>query len=389
MSARTMNRRIALLLAGSLCIATAGCGKKDEKKDKGPPEVGYVIVQPSRVAIPTELAGRVTTLEMSEVRPQVAGIVRRRFFKEGAWVERGETLYEIDPRLYAAAVDEAAANSRSARAAADVAQQLKDRYTPLAKSGAVGKQDYANAVGQAQQAEAAVAQNEARLRTARINLQFTRVPAPISGRIGRSLVTEGALVTANQAEPLAVIQRLDPIFVDIQQSSAELLRLRTALSEGKASPGDAEVRLKLEDGSDYPLPGKLAFSEVIVDPVAGTVTLRAQFPNPKGVLLPGMFARARVVQMVNASAFLVPQQALKRDTKGEASVLVVDGKKVAERKVTIATTSGTNWIVTAGLRPGDRVITQGLAEVSADDEVKPVPASQVEKIEPAKSKKAG
>lgn len=377
-----------LLLAIPLCLSLAGCGAKTAKKDKGPTEVGYVVLQPGSVPLSTELAGRVSTLATSQVRPQVAGIVRRRFFKEGAWVTQGQTLYEIDPRLYVAAADEAVANANNARAAADAAVQLSDRYRPLAQSGAVGKQEYVNAASQARQAQASVAQYEARVRTARINLQFTRVPAPISGRIGRSLVTEGALVTANQAEPLAVIQRLDPIFVDIQQSSAEMLRLRKALGASGASPGGAEVKLKLEDGSDYPLKGRMAFSEVIVDPVSGTVTLRAEFPNPDGVLLPGMFVRAGFVQMVNANAFRVPQQALRRDPKGDASLFVVDGKKAVERKVTAVAALDNDWVVTTGLKPGDKVITQGLADVGDGDEVRPVPASTKEKIEPAKAKKA-
>ena len=381
----------APLLLGTigLCLVLAACGgaKDAKKKDKGPPEVGFVVMQPSSVPVTTELAGRVTAYQMSEVRPQVAGLVRRRFFKEGAIVTQGQTLYEIAPRLYAASVDEAVANAHSARANASAARELADRYRPRAEAEAVAKQDYVNAAAQARQAQAAGEQSDARLRTAQINLQFTRVPAPISGRIGRSLVTEGALVTAGPASPLAVIQRLAPNFVDIQQSCADLLRLQHDLSESGVAAGDATVRLTLEDGSVYPLPGKIAFSEVIGDPVTGTVTLRAEFANPKGTLLPGMFVRAQLVEQVNGRAFLVPQQALQRAPKGAASVYVVEGKKAVQRKVVAATTQGAFWVVTSGLQPGEKVITQGLGNVRPDKAVRPVPATAPQEPEPAKKKK--
>ncbi|GAB7552556.1 efflux RND transporter periplasmic adaptor subunit [Novosphingobium sp. 11B] len=378
--------RTGLLALAPACLLLSSCGKDEGKKDKAPPTVGFVVVQPTSVPVDTELAGRVSALQMSEVRPQVAGIVRRRFFKEGSLVTKGQTLYEIDPRVYSAAVDEAVANRNSAMASADSARELADRYKPLADMEAVARQDYVNAAAQARQTRAAVAQAQARLRSAQVSLQFTRVPAPISGRIGRSLFTEGALVTANQAEPLAVIQRMDPVFVDIQQSSAELLRLRRALADG-STPGDASVRLKLEDGSDYELPGKIAFSEVIVDPTTGTVTLRASFPNPDGVLLPGMFVRARFVQQVNSRAFLIPQQALRRDPRGAASVYVVEGDKAVERKVVVPSAQGTSWVVTSGLKPGDRLIIQGLGNIRPDIAVKPVPASEPQKVAPKKTKK--
>jgi membrane fusion protein (multidrug efflux system) len=381
--------RTALLFA-SLCLPLAGCGGKDAKdKDKGPPTVGFVVSQPTDVPISTELAGRVAALQTSEVRPQVAGLIRRRFFNEGSLVHKGQTLYEIDPRVYAAAVDEAVANTQSAVASAQSARELAARYKPLAEIEAVSRQDYVNATAQARQAQAAVAQTRARLRSAQVSLQFTKVPAPITGRIGRSLFTEGALVTASQAEPLAVIQRLDPIFVDIQQSSADLLRLRRALAGKGATPGDASVQLTLEDGSTYELAGRIAFSEVIVDPVTGTVTLRASFPNPQGVLLPGMFVRARFVESVNTRAFLIPQQAMRRDPKGGASVFVVEDGKAVERKVEATATQGAAWVVTSGLKPGDRIITQGLGNVQPGIAVKSVPATQRQKIAPAKDKKGG
>jgi membrane fusion protein, multidrug efflux system len=248
---------------------------------------------------------------------------------------------------------------------------------------AVSQQEYTDAAAQARQATAAVNQQRAALQTAQVNLGFTRVPAPISGRIGRSLFTVGALVTANQAEPLAVIEQLDPIFVDIQQSAGELLALRRSLAQGDVMPARAGVRLKLEDGSDYSMTGVIQFSEVVVDPGTGTVTLRARFPNPQGVLLPGMFVRALFAQSVNTSAFLVPQQAVTRDPQGNATVLVVGpNNRAVQRKVTAERTQGAFWVVTEGLNPGDRVITQGLGRARPGQPVKPVPATAPQRIDP-------
>ncbi len=298
------------LLAASLLASCGGGGDgnstasgKGGRGAGGPVTVGFVIVQPGSVPVTAELAGRVAAYQSSEVRPQVAGIVRRRFFTEGSVVRQGQTLYQIDPSLYAASVSQAQANLASARASAEAAQAKADRYKPLAAMEAVSKQDYTDAAAQARQASASVAQNNAALRTARINLHFTRVPAPITGRIGRSLITEGALVTTDQADPLAVIQRLDPIYVDIQQSSADLLALRKALSEGGVTASSAAVRLKLEDGSDYGLTGTVEFAEVMVNESTGTVTLRARFANPQGVLLPGMFVRAVFAQAIDNDAY--------------------------------------------------------------------------------------
>ncbi len=331
----------------------------------------------------TELSGRVTPYQMSEVRPQVSGILQKRLFKEGSIVRQGQTLYRIDPSLYQAAVSQAQANLQSARANAEASRVRADRYRPLAEIEAVAKQDYTDAAAQARQADASVAQTGAQLETARINLRFTSVPAPITGRIGRSLVTEGALVTTNQADPLAVIQRLDPIFVDIQQSSADMLALRRALSSGGAAPASATVRLQLEDGSEYGQAGTVEFSEVMVDQSTGTVTLRARFPNAEGMLLPGMFVRARFAQAIDRRAFLVPQPALTRDAKGQASVFVVGpGDKAVQRKVVADRAEGANWIVTQGLQPGDKVIVQATGNLRPDAPVKPVPADTPQKIAP-------
>lgn len=358
-------------------------GAQGQRGRGGTPQVGFVVVQPTSVPVVVELPGRVTPFQISEVRPQIAGLVRRRFFTEGSIVRQGQTLYQVDASLYQAQVNEAQANIQSARATSEAARVRADRYRPLARMEAISEQDYTDAVAQARQAEAAVAQNNAQLQTARINLGFTRVPAPITGRIGRSLVTEGALVTANQTEPLAVIQRLDPIYVDIQQSSAQLLALRRALSQGNVAPVTAVVRLILPDGSDYGQTGSVQFSEITVDENTGSVTLRARFPNAQGILLPGMFVRAAFAQAINEQAILVPQAALSRDPRGNATVYVVGpGNRAIARTVVAERTQGQNWVVTEGLAPGERVIVQGTANLRPDSPVRPVPASAPQRLAP-------
>ena len=385
--------------AGAACVAAiggllllSGCGGgAAQSKDArgGPagknrtPEVGYVVVQPGTAPLVTELTGRTAAYQTSEVRPQVSGLIRQRLFTEGSLVRAGQTLYQIDPSLYRASGDQARANLASAEAAAAAAQIRADRFKPLAEIEAVSKQDYTDAQAQARQAQASVAQARAALQTARINLRFTSVPAPISGRIGRSLFTQGALVTTNQAEPLAVIQRLDPIYVDIKQSASDLLALRRTLSQGGAMPTQAVVRLKLEDGSDYGATGTVEFTEVTVDEATGTVTLRARFPNAQGLLLPGMFVRASFAQSITGNVYLVPQQGVARDAKGNATVLIVGpGNTVEQRAVTADRTSGADWVVSAGLKPGDKVITEGTVNAKPGKPVKPVPAGSPQKIAP-------
>lgn len=349
----------------------------------GPVQVGFVVVRQTSVPLVTELAGRTVAYQSSEVRPQVSGVIQKRFFEEGTIVRRGQPLYQIDPSLYRAAVNEASANVASARATAEAARVRADRLRPLAEIEAVSKQDYTDAVASQRQAEASIAQNRAQLETARVNLRFTTVPAPITGRIGRSLFTVGALVTTSQADPLATIQQLDPIFVDIQQSAADLLQLRRRMATGGVLPANATVRLKLEDGSDYGATGAVEFSEVVVDQQTGTVTLRARFPNPNGLLLPGMFVRAVFAQAIETNAFLVPQQAVSRDPQGNATVwLVGQNNKVQQRKVQTVRTEGADWVVTGGLRPGDKVITQGTANLSDNAAVKPVPANTPQQPKP-------
>jgi membrane fusion protein (multidrug efflux system) len=258
---------------------------------------------------------------------------------------------------------------------------LVSRYRPLVEQEAISKQEYTNAVAQARQADAAVAQNAAALRTAQISQRFTRVPAPISGRIGLSNVTEGALVTANQADPLTTITRLDPIYVDIQQSAADLLALRRALAKGGVVPTSAQVRLKLPDGTDFGFTGTVEFSEVLVDQNTGSVTLRARFPNAQAILLPGMFVTAQFAQAVDISAFLVPQQAVTRDPQGNATLFVVGpGNRAVQRTIVADRTMGPYWVVTQGLAGGEKVITQGTANLRDGAQIKPVPASAPQKV---------
>ena len=382
---RTIRNSVRLALPVA-ALLLAGCSQSEAENgrgQRGPAQVGFVVAQPTSVPVQSLLGGRTVAFETSEVRPQVNGLIRRRQFTEGSYVRQGQPLFQIDPSLYRAAVNEAQANVASARATLDAAQVRANRYRPLAEMEAISKQEYTDAAAQARQARAAVAQNSAQLDTARINLRFTSIPAPISGRIGRSLSTVGALVTANQAEPLAVIQRLDPMYVDIQQSSAELTKLRRAVAAGGVSPGSTQVRLKLEDGTDYGYTGTVQFSEVMVNESTGTVTLRARFPNPQNVLLPGMFVQALFTQAVDQNVFLVPQAAVQRDIGGDAFVFLVGaGNKAERRKVVADRTSGTNWVVSAGLRAGDKVITQGTANLRNGAELRPVPASAAQRIQP-------
>ena len=370
------------------CLLLVGCS--GEKPKPPPPEAGYVVMKTETVPLYVELAGRTTAYEMSEVRPQVSGVIKARLFTEGSLVRAGQTLYEIDPSLYRAALNQAAANLENARAQRESASAKADRFKPLAQIEAVSKQDYTDARAQAKQAAAAVAQTSAQLETARINLRFTNVPAPISGRIGRSLVTTGALVTSGQADALTTIQRLDPIYVDIQQSSADLLTLRRQLASGGAVPSAATVKLKLEDGSVYDASGRLEFSEAMVDPQTGTVTLRARFPNPSGLLLPGMYVRATLSQSTAPNAILAPQAGVSRDPTGEATVMLVGKDDKAElRPITVARTVGDKWLVTSGLNPGDKVIVEGLLKIKPGQPIRPVPAGAPPLPRPGGPAKAG
>ncbi|HET9629675.1 MAG TPA: efflux RND transporter periplasmic adaptor subunit, partial [Novosphingobium sp.] len=384
----TRGRRGVVALALGL-VLLAGCKGPEDKKHPDQ-VVGYVVVRSSAVPLETSLGGRTVAFATSEVRPQVSGVIRARLFAEGGVVRQGQPLFQIDPSLYRAALNQADANLQAARANAEAASVKAERFRPLAEMEAISRQQYTDAVAQDRQARAAVAQTGAALETARINLRYTTVPAPISGRIGRSLFTTGALVNANQADALAVIQQTDPIYVDMQQSSADLLSLKRALASGGVAPGSTSVRLKLEDGSDYPFAGALQFSEMLVNEATGTITLRARFPNPQGLLVPGMFVQASFDQAVNPSAFLVPQSALVRDITGEAFVFVVGpGNKAQRRRVVADRAIGPNWVVTTGLRAGERVITQGLAGVKDGIAVKPVPADSPQRVVAPKSGAGG
>jgi membrane fusion protein (multidrug efflux system) len=386
-SCSTLGRSGLILSAMLLLAACGGSGQgqagggSGRGGQRGPAQVGFVVVQMGSAPLQQELPGRVAAYKVSDVRPQVSGVIQRRLFREGSIVRQGQTLYQIDPSIYAAQQAQASANLQSARASAVAARTRAQRYEPLAKMEAISKQDYTDALAQARQADAAIAQNSAALRAAQVNMRFTRVPAPISGRIGLSSVTEGALVTANQADALATITRLDPVYVDIQQSAADLLKLRQALSQGGAVSTSAQVHLKLPDGSDYGFTGTVEFSEVIVDQSTGSVTIRARFANPQSILLPGMYVTASFAQAVQTSSILVPQQAVSRNPQGGATVFVVGpGNRAVQRTVIADRTIGASWVVTGGLAPGERVITQGTANLKDGAPIKPVPASAPQRI---------
>jgi membrane fusion protein (multidrug efflux system) len=328
------------------------------------PQVTVITVQPRRVAIKTELPGRTAPTLIAEVRPQVTGLVQSRNFREGSEVKAGAVLYQLDPSTHQAAYDSATAAVAKAEASLQTARLKANRLRELVAIKFVSQQEYDEAAAAVRQGEADLASAKAAAETARISLGHTRVTAPISGRIGKSAVTAGALVTANQSTALATIQQLNPVYVDVTQSSAEVLRLRRALESGQlkhAQAGAASVALVLEDGSTYAPEGTLQFSDVTVEPTTGAITVRALFPNPKGLLLPGMYVRAVIEEGVREGVIVVPQQAVTRDTKGDAIAMVVgaDGK-VESRKLQTVRTLGNEWIVEAGLQPGDRVIVEGL-----------------------------
>ncbi|MFA7386417.1 MAG: efflux RND transporter periplasmic adaptor subunit [Thiohalobacteraceae bacterium] len=364
-------RASVLVLASALLLA--GCDRGDDQAaaqgaaSAPPPAVTVIEVQTQTVAMQTELPGRTAPYLIAEVRPQVTGLIQERAFEEGSEVEAGQLLYQIDPSSYQAAYD--SAKAEQARAEADLysARLTADRYAELVKTNAISKQANDEAVAALRQAQAGIAAAKAALDKAEIDLAFTRVTAPIAGRIGRSRVTAGALVTANQPEALAVIQQLDPIYVDLTQSSVELLRMRRDLAAGNLERLDADtvpVSLLLEDGSAYGIDGKLAFSEVSVDEATGSVTLRAVFPNPDGELLPGMYVRAQLSQGSRDNMFLVPHAALTRDPRGNAVVMVVDATGTVEpRTVEVEQSRGDQWLVSAGLRSGERIIIEGLQRV--------------------------
>ncbi|THF64623.1 efflux RND transporter periplasmic adaptor subunit [Pseudothauera nasutitermitis] len=371
-----------LVLALTAALSLAACGKgQSEQAAAAPqaPKVSVVEVRSASVPLVLELPGRITPSLIAEVRPQVTGLVKQRVFREGTEVKAGELLYQIDPATYQATYDAAAASLARAEANRDVARLTAERYAGLINIQAVSKQANDEAQAAFKLAEADVASARAALDKARVDLAFTKVAAPIAGRAGRSSVTPGALVTANQADALVTIQKLDPIYVDLTQSSTELLKLRRDLADGRVSTETADsvpVRLLLEDGSEYTTPGHLEFSEVSVDPGTGSVTLRTVFPNPNGELLPGMYVRARIEHGSSNDVILVPHAALSRDPKGNALVMVVNAEnKVEARTVEVERALEDRWVVRAGLKDGERVIIEGLQRVRAGAVVDPQAAA--------------
>lgn len=359
-----------------LALLLASCSSQPQQAPAGPPQVSVVTIKTSPVTLTTELPGRISAAEVSEVRPQVNGIVTARLFEEGDFVRAGQALYRIDAAPYQAQVASAQASLARARAAVSSTAGLARRYQELVKINGISQQELEDAVTSAQQAEADVQAQAAALRTAQIDLGRTTVRAPISGRIGRSSFTVGALVTASQASPLATIQRIDRVYVDIPQSSTDMLRLRQQIASGALArdANGARVKLLLEDGSTYAQDGTLQFADVTVDANTGSQNIRAIFNNPDGILLPGMFARAVLVEGSTSNAILAPQRAVSRDAKGGASVMVVgaDGK-LQPRPITTSRTVGQDWMVTSGLQPGDKVVVEGAQNLMPGTPVKASP----------------
>ncbi len=367
--------------AALLGLALAGCGAHGggAPSDQGTPEVGVITLQAAPVTLTAELPGRTSPYETSDVRPQVGGIVVSRPFTEGALVRAGQVLYQIDPAPFRAAYDQARAQLASAQANLTTTQLKAQRYADLVKINGVSKQDADDAQAAAHQAAAAIDQQRAAVEAAKVNLDWATITAPISGRVGISSVTKGALVAPGQATALTTIQRLDPIYVDVTQSSGDLLRLRRALAAGQLTSGGpvtTPVTLKLEDGSTYPLQGKLQFTDVTVDQASGAVTLRAIFPNPSGLLLPGMYVRAVVAEGVAPNGLLAPQQGIGRDERGLPTALVVDATGHAQiRDVETAGAVGNQWLIKSGLAPGDRLIVEGLQKVKPGAAVHATPTT--------------
>lgn len=368
----------ALVSAVALATLLSGCKKEEAAPAAQAPQVGVVTLQSQAYTLTSDLPGRTIAYRVAEVRPQVNGIILKRLFKEGSEVKEGQQLYQIDPSVYEATLASAQANLQSTRS-------LSDRYKQLVAEQAVSRQEYDDAQAKRLQAEAS-------LRSAQIDLRYTKVLAPLSGRIGRSMFTEGALVNNGQADAMAVIQQLDPIYVDVTQSSAELLKLRRELESGqlqKAGANAAKVSLNLEDGSTYTHEGRLEFSEVSVDQTTGSVTLRAVFPNPEHNLLPGMFVHARLAAGVSANAILAPQQGVTRDLKGQPTALIVNkDNKVELRQLKASRTVGSDWLIEEGLNPGDRLITEGLQFVKPGIEVKVSEATNVKPAQPSQANAA-
>ncbi|MBP6190837.1 MAG: efflux RND transporter periplasmic adaptor subunit [Acinetobacter sp.] len=373
-------------------IALVGCSKDPKDAQQGaaaqkmpPLEVGVIVAQPQNVEQTVQLSGRTAAYEISEVRPQTGGVILQRLFAEGSYVQAGQALYQIDANTNRASADTARANLLRQQANLNALKVKEGRYRQLVGSNAISKQEYDDIHAQVLLAEADLAASQAALKNAEITLGYSTVRAPISGQSSRSAVTAGALVTANQAQPLTTIQQLDPIYVDINQSSAELLRLRQQMSQGNLNnSNNTRVQLTLEDGSDYPIEGQLAFSDASVNPETGTVTLRAVFSNPNHLLLPGMYTTAKISQGILPNAYLIPQAAVSRLPTGQAVAMVANSKGIVEsRPITTSGVQGNNWIVTNGLKVGDKVIVDGIAKVKEGQQVSVKPYQPQAKAAPA------
>lgn len=357
-------------------LLVSGCSKKPARQAASPPQVGMIVVHTQPVARTTDLPGRTTAVMTSEIRPQVSGVVLKRLFVEGSDVKAGQQLYQIDPAPYQASYDSAVATLEHDEAALATDQAKAARYKPLAAAQAISQQDYDDAVAAVLEDKANIASAKAAIEQAEINLQYTKVYAPISGTIGASTVTPGALVTADQTTALDTITQLDPIYVDLNESTTTWLRLKKEADAGQlqtAGDGAAKVSLLLEDGSTYPLTGEMQFAEVNVDETTGTVLVRALFPNPNHLLLPGMYVHAELEEGVNMNGILIPQQAVSYNTHGDATVLLVGpGNKVMLRIIQVSGDLDNNWIVSGGLKPGDKVIVDGLQMAIPGQIVSPV-----------------
>jgi membrane fusion protein (multidrug efflux system) len=375
-----MNNRIlpALALAVALVACNPSSGPAPAAGGGPPPaEVGVVTATPRAVPLTTELPGRLEASRVAQVRARAAGILLKREFREGSDVKAGQLLFRIDPAPYAATLASAQATLQRAQANLTQAAAQAERFKPLADANAISQQEFINAVAARQQAEADVAAAKAAVQTAQINLGYASVTAPIGGRIGRALVTEGALVGQGEATHVATIQQIDPMYLNVTQSTTEVLRLRRALDSGRLAaaggPGAARVRVVLDDGSVYPLPGTLLFSDLTVDPSTGQITLRATVPNPKGLLLPGMYVRARLEQAVAEDAITLPQQAVSRGPTGDSVMIVGADGQVAPRKVTVGAAQGGEWVILDGLKAGEQVMVDGFQKLRGNAPVKPVP----------------
>lgn len=366
-----MNKFGECLRLSSLVLISAGllsgCNdNSDGAKKAAAPAVSVYQVKAAPLAVTTELPGRTEAFRIAEVRPQVSGIILRRNFVEGADITAGQSLYQIDPATYQADYASAQGDLAKAQAAAKIAHLTVKRYQPLVGTQYISQQEYDTAVADAQQADAAVQAAKAAVETARINLAYTQVRSPINGRIGKSSVTEGALVTNGQSTALATVQQLDPVYVDVTQSSNDFMRLKQAVEQGnlQKNSNKTDVELITENGQRYPLKGTLEFSDVTVDESTGSITIRAVFPNPDHSLLPGMFVRARIDEGVQPTAILVPQQGVTRNARGDATVLLVNAKnQVESRNVVASQAIGDKWLITDGLKEGEKVIVSGLQRV--------------------------